>query len=300
VNAIAAMHINPQTVEFRYYIFDWDNNILHMPTRIHLERLQEDGTWGDTTVSTSMFAIVRNDTENYRPPKGDWELAFQEFRDLEGLTDQQFLTDTHAALKPVIEGKSNPAPSFAAFRKALIEGRLFAIVTARGHHSHTIRQGVEYFIEQVLTDAERDLMMENLIAYLKLFGEHDSGMSNKQILTNYLALNRYIGITSEQFIHRHGDITRTLGQEEAKQVAIRDFVQHVIRILQKPEVPINRPISFGFSDDDSHNVEAVHAYIAEELAKEFPDIRFVVYDTSDPNVPEGRKIVVQGQLDLGL
>ena len=23
--------------DFKYYIFDWDDNILHMPTRIHME-----------------------------------------------------------------------------------------------------------------------------------------------------------------------------------------------------------------------------------------------------------------------
>ena len=31
--------------DFKYYIFDWDDNILHMPTRIHLEKRQPDGTW---------------------------------------------------------------------------------------------------------------------------------------------------------------------------------------------------------------------------------------------------------------
>ena len=25
--------------DFKYYIFDWDDNILHMPTRIHMEKL---------------------------------------------------------------------------------------------------------------------------------------------------------------------------------------------------------------------------------------------------------------------
>ena len=29
--------------DFKYYIFDWDDNILHMPTRIYLEHLGADG-----------------------------------------------------------------------------------------------------------------------------------------------------------------------------------------------------------------------------------------------------------------
>ena len=31
--------------DFKYYIFDWDDNILHMPTKIRMERLQTDGSW---------------------------------------------------------------------------------------------------------------------------------------------------------------------------------------------------------------------------------------------------------------
>ena len=32
------------TRDFKYYIFDWDDNILHMPTKIRMEHRQEDGT----------------------------------------------------------------------------------------------------------------------------------------------------------------------------------------------------------------------------------------------------------------
>ena len=69
--------------DFKYYIFDWDNNILHMPTQIHLERRRADGTWEPLSVSTSAFAVLRSDRENYRPPNGDWEQSFADFRDLE-------------------------------------------------------------------------------------------------------------------------------------------------------------------------------------------------------------------------
>ena len=29
--------------DFKYYIFDWDDNILHMPTKIKLEHRGDDG-----------------------------------------------------------------------------------------------------------------------------------------------------------------------------------------------------------------------------------------------------------------
>ncbi|NLG00965.1 MAG: hypothetical protein GX565_12555, partial [Lentisphaerae bacterium] len=46
-------------------------------------------------------------------------------------------------------------------------------------------------------------------------------------------------------------------------------------------------------------VRAVERYIQEELARRFPGIKFCVYDTSDPAVPDGRKVTVSGQLDFG-
>ena len=48
------------------------------------------------------------------------------------------------------------------------------------------------------------------------------------------------------------------------------------------------------------NVRAVTDFIHKELSKHFLSVRFVVYDTSDPGVENGRKVVVSGQLDLGL
>jgi hypothetical protein len=44
----------------------------------------------------------------------------------------------------------------------------------------------------------------------------------------------------------------------------------------------------------------VERYIRKELSREFPNVNFAVYDTSDPDVPAGRKVLVSGQLKLGL
>ena len=54
------------TRDFKYYIFDWDDNILHMPTKIHLEERGEDGAWRPVEVSTSVFAIVRTDSRQFQ------------------------------------------------------------------------------------------------------------------------------------------------------------------------------------------------------------------------------------------
>ena len=40
-------------------------------------------------------------------------------------------------------------------------------------------------------------------------------------------------------------------------------------------------LSVGFSDDDLGNIRAIVAFIKEVLQAEFPEVDFVVYDTSE-------------------
>ena len=63
-----------------YYAFDWDDNILYMPTKIHMEH-KIDGEWIPESVSTHQFSMVRGDSENWRILSGNPEVAFSEFRD---------------------------------------------------------------------------------------------------------------------------------------------------------------------------------------------------------------------------
>ncbi|HMO52539.1 MAG TPA: hypothetical protein PKE26_15070 [Kiritimatiellia bacterium] len=277
-------------LDLKYYMFDWDDNILHMPTRIHLERKTPDG-WEPYDVSTAEFAKIRRDTENYRPKEGDWDKAFVDFYDIGEKGEDVFLEDAKSALAPVIAGDAKGAPSFESFRQALIEGRLFAIITARSHSSRAIRKGVEYFIRHVLTEDERRQMIRNLRYYVARFDGHEAERSDDEIMENYLSLNRYHGVTSPEFERRMGrKSSGSESPEHAKQVAIKDFVQHVIALIRGGGV--RESISIGFSDDDQKNVQAVQEFINEELRKEFPGVKFVVYDTSDPSRPNGHKIVI--------
>jgi hypothetical protein len=286
--------------DYKYYIFDWDDNILHMPTRIHLEKRRADGSWAPHAVSTSVFSVIRGDRANYRPPGGDWARAFTEFQDERG--GSGFLRDTARAIRRVVEGKEAPGPSFRTFRKTLVEGRLFAIVTARGHASETLRRGVKLFIRGVLTPVEREEMMANLRGYRYCFDHVTEFGGDEEELSYYLNLNRYHAVTSPAFEERMARETRrTERAEERKQVAIRDFLEHIVRVLRRTAPGDRwRPVSVGFSDDDPANVAAVESFIRAELARLFPAVTFCLYDTSDPSLERGRKITVAGQLDLGL
>jgi hypothetical protein len=297
-----AINLNVAKRDYKYYIFDWDDNILHMPTRIHMEKRQPDGTWAPHPVSTSVFSVIRNDSANYRPPGGEWPRAFDEFQDTPDPRGSRFLADTEQAIRRVLDGEETPGPSFTTFRRTLTEGRLFAIVTARGHASETLRRGVELFIDLVLTPRERAEMMANLRGYRAVFDRVTQFGSDEEELGRYLSLNRSHAVTSPDFDHRMlAGTTGPITPETRKQVAIRDFIEHIVRVLQRtPTGEHWAPVSVGFSDDDPANVKAVGDFIREELARRFPNIKFVLYDTSDPSLEKGRKITIAGQMDLGL
>jgi len=285
--------------DLRYFIFDWDDNILHMPTHIYLEHLNDEGKWEPTSVSTSLFSLIRNDREHYRPLGGDWEEAFRDFRDVEIEEENVFLRDTRKAIDRVVRGEAPRAPSFDTLKRVLTEGRLFAIVTARGHDPHVLQAGVRYFIDHTFSPGEKQTMLRNLRGYLEWLQPGHDKDSDGQVLDYYLSLNKYHGCMSPRFrelLQEHN--YEAAGTEEGKQFAIRDFVRHVIGILR--EHGVDKPISVGFSDDDQGNALAVETYIEQELAREFPGVKFAVYYTNDPDLPSGRKVEVRGQLSLGL
>jgi hypothetical protein len=270
-----------------------------MPTRIYMERLTPDGRWEPHPVSTSVFSVIRTDAANYRPEGGDWEAACRDFRDVAVDNENVFLRDTRLAVDRVALGQEHPAPSFQRFRQTLVEGRLFAIVTARGHAPGVIRAAVEYFITRVLSSEERDAMLRNLRGYLACYDPGQAGLADAGVLDYYLSHNKYHAVRSEEFkrlLGRAGSESATT--EEGKQFAIRDFVRHVIAIARQRG--LDRPISVGFSDDDVGNARAVESYIRDELGREFPGVRFVVYYTADRGIPSGRKVEVRGQLSLPL
>ena len=299
--------------DFKYYIFDWDDNILHMPTKIYMEhRDTETGEWNPVALSTSIYSLVRTDAENYRMPRdGGRAAAFRDFAD-EMLSDSAggesaFISDTRAALARIKSGEKHPGPSFKTLCKTLREGRIFASVTARGHASDSIREAVKMFIDTVLTPDDRREMMRSLRGYRWWLDKKTEFGTDEEELDYYLSMCRYHAVThpdfhawvegDEDFGGKYSSASSDKRPELAKEFAIRDFVEHVFHVLERTG-GLGHPVSIGFSDDDSGNVKAVSDFIKAELARRFNGFKFVVYDTSDPSLTNGRKVTVSGQLNL--
>ena len=261
----------------RTYIFDWDDNILYMPTTIKMDK-KEGGKWVPVDVPTDEYAHVRTSPE-YRLRDNSIEVAFKDFRDSE-----PFIQDTKKAIH-----MNNFAPSADKFKEALIHANPFGINTARGHKPDTIRDGVRIFVDMVLTDEEKSEMLENIRKILNKTKE----LTDNQAIDYYLdEMGEYYPVSSEEFGQRFGlDVEGgAANPEHAKKVAIEHFVRKVFKNVSTLVSSDYKKMSVGFSDDDLRNVKAVEKFIEEELNKMYPEFHFVVYDTSDKGK---RKMVIE-------
>lgn len=238
-------------------------------------------------------------------------MAFRDFQDSpdDAGADLIFIRDTRAALAKIQAGDP-PGPSFETLRKTLREGRIFAIVTARGHAATTIRKAVKLFIDEVLTEDERSEMLANLRGYRYCFDKVAHFGSDEAEIDYYLSMCRYHAVTNpdfkdrleedEDFGTRFAMAPSNRKPELAKEFAIRDFVEHLYRTMRRTGGFGSRQVAVGFSDDDPGNLRAVSEYVRSELSRRFGSCKFVVYDTSDPSLEKGRKFTLSGQMEFDL
>lgn len=288
-----------QPLKLRYFAFDWDDNILHMPTVIHMEQKVGDN-WLKVDVSTAKFAEIRHDKENYRILENNPELAFCEFRDTGPRGNKAFFEDT---LKALNEGKK--APAWDAFLKCLSEGAIFSIITARGHEPESLKKGVEYIIDNILVNTPSmnpgrslaDEMYQNLKKYMFYFdtltGQEEKELTGKpsssKLVQDYLSHCDFFGVSSDSFAQKFGQGTAA-NPEEAKKKALDYCIEKCLRyskiIEEKSKQPVK--VTFGMSDDDPKNSSHLKDFFSEkaELSK---DLSLHFYQTTDVSIPGGEK-----------
>lgn len=280
-------------IELSYYSFDWDDNILHMPTVIHMDKKVGD-SWEPIDVSTSTFAVVRNDSENYRIRNNDLTLAFSEFRDFGPRGDMAFLEDTIDAINLKKFG-----PSWDSFIRCLSESSLFSIITARGHEPESIRKSVEYIIDNVLTENEQFLMYSNCLKHSYIFSPYDTDnidripkgkLSETKLISDYLDICDFYGVSSNSFAKEFGE-SNASNPEVAKQMALDKFVEKCNKYGGKIGV---KSVSVGFSDDDPKNVEHIHKFFKEKSglmhnSDDNHEVKLSVFKTTNPNLRGGEK-----------
>lgn len=253
--------------DMKYYAFDWDDNIVHMPTKIILKNEEGD----EVGMSTDDFAEYRG--EIGKTPfdyKGDKIVGFADnpFRNFRTEGDKNFLIDAM---------KAKLGPAFDDFRESINNGSIFAIITARGHNPNTLKQAIYNYIITGFNGIDKDELVKNLKKYRSFVGEEK--MSDNDLIKSYLELNKYNPVS-------FGDEKGAANPEEAKVRAMDDFVSYIkgmAGILNKrayikkdignefiPEKP-----TIGFSDDDVRNVEVMKKHF-----KDKPDNIVKTYSTA--------------------
>jgi hypothetical protein len=279
--------IQNKGLELHYWAFDWDDNILHMPTTILMDKIEGDN-WSPVEVSTSEFAVVRNDKENYRLRNDNPTEAFSQFRDTGPRGKSAFIEDVKKALSTQELG-----PSWEKFVTCLTDGAIFAIITARGHEPETIKFAVEYIIDNILSDDEKYLMYNNCLKHAYFFDKDiefermaKGTLSKTNLIKTYLEHCDFYGVSSDSFKQEFGEASAQ-NPEQAKEMALHKFIDKCNEYGERIGA---KSVSVGFSDDDPKNVEHVRVMFKEKsaLSHDFGhELKLSLHKTTDRTLKGG-------------
>lgn len=247
----------------KYYAFDWDDNLLFMPTSIILLSDKDD----EVPMSTEDFAEHRQqigkEPFNYKGT-AIVDFAPNPFRNFRSEGDKRFVLDSMLA---------QPGPSWNDFVECINGGSIFAIITARGHNPKTLREAVYNLIMSNHLGINSKTLSRNLKRYRHLGGDVDVegkpiSTLTKNELNEYLNLCRFEPVTFGD-----GDAANP---EEGKIKAMRNFISYCKEMAQeigekaffKNDIVNNEiePI-IGFSDDDERNIEKMKGFLEKEYEK---------------------------------
>jgi hypothetical protein len=236
----------------KYYAFDWDDNLMYMPTKIYLK----DDKGKSVGMSTEDFAEYRTEIGgkpfNY---EGHTIVGFDDeaFRDFRVHGDKEIVKDSM---------KSPTGPSWNDFVEAVNDGSIFSIITARGHTPSVLKNAVYNLIKKNKHGLNEKTIVKNLKKYRDLADEDE--LSDDDIIRYYLDMCKFYPVTFGQ--------GSAANPEQLKVDAMREFmsyVQKLSRQLQEKAFMKNKISNYfipyiGFSDDDLRNVQIMRKNFDDE------------------------------------
>lgn len=233
-----------------FYFFDFDDNIAFLTTPLILFHKKDRS---EVMISSGDFAQYQHSI-GQSGPYADYLIdycdvtgTFRNFRDrhvdeLEKLAEkkQVFVQDVAEALGyPDFQWKG---PSWECFYHASFNQRPLSVITARGHHPETLKDGIRVFVQNKVLPIEPN--------YLSVYP-----VSHK---------DTRIALGDEQFKE---------GTAELKQRAIRASVEKAIELYG-----YNPHHRFGMSDDDPKNIQMILEEMSRLKAR-FPEMSFFMIAT---------------------
>lgn len=251
-----------------FYFFDFDDNIACLTTPLILFHKE---TGQELALSSQDWANVHHligkvgSYKDYEIRFCDRTGTFKHFRDHEaqeleklGHREQVFVRDIQAVL-----GYSDldwKGPSWECFYHACFNQRPISIITARGHHPETVKEGIKKFVEAGWLPQEPN--------YLTIYP-----VSN-------VAIRRELG-----------DIHLNLSTAELKQRAIRKSVEKAFE-----KYGFSTHHRFGMSDDDPKNLSLIITEM-RALKQSYPEVCFFVIETHNGQFVKHEINSISGAVD---
>lgn len=236
----------------KYYAFDWDDNLMYMPTEIYLK----DDKGKSVGMSTEDFAEYRTEigVDSFKY-KGHTIVGFDDeaFRDFRVTGDKKFLSDSM---------KSPIGPAWDDFVEAVNNGSIFSIITARGHTPSVLKRAVYNLINSNKHGLNKKEIVKNLKKYRELADEDE--LSDDELIRVYLDMCRFHPVSFGE--------GSAANPEELKVIAMKEFmtyVQNLSRQLQEKAFMKNKISNYfipyvGFSDDDLRNVQTMRKHFTDK------------------------------------
>jgi hypothetical protein len=204
------------TPDLKYYAFDWDDNIMYMPTKIILKN-NEGKEVGMGTHDFAKYRTMIGKEEFEYNGHTIVDFSQEPFRNFREQGDKDFIIGS-------LIGKKGPA--WSDFVEAINGGSIFAIITARGHNPMAIKSAIRQLIEGEIGGISKKELLKNLRKYRdQIKGLSTEKINDKQlnmilqyenIVTSYLEslpdklrkrilLMKYDSITSVEFLLKSFD-----------------------------------------------------------------------------------------------
>ena len=258
------------------YIFDFDDNIITMPSTISLQK----------EVSKNKYLIKHLSTKEYAEfnlEESDYELYPNSFSDFTNRL--RFLNQLKESISNFKETK---CASYDDFKEAILSLSTICIITARGHDRKTIKDWLMILVDETFSDEDKEVLYENLekdftkdqITELEQNDRISSWekeqlikdleeLSGRQLLNLYLKNQFVYAVNWEQRLEqfpRH----KSKNTAQRKLVSLKDFLDNK---------NLDDIISIGFSDDDKKNINKISDFLKKESSNY--GIECMVYSTGN-------------------
>lgn len=244
--------------DMKYYAFDWDDNIMMMPTKIIVKTEEGDEVGMSTEDFAEYRGILGKEPFDYN---GETIVGYAEnpYRNFTTEGDSQFIVDSMIA---------DVGPSWDDFVEAVNGGSIFSIITARGHTPSVLRDAVYNMIMTNHKGIDKEKLITNLKKFRDITGEDE--MTEDDLIEKYLRLLKFHPVT-------YGEGSAA-NPEEGKIKALRDFISYVKemasrleqRAFFKNDVKNNFVPMIGFSDDDPGNIDSIKDFLDKEYKDDKP------------------------------